>query len=94
MLFPEFTDTEIDYIIMQQFQELDRLEALDQHWSTVAESLEFDEHGNIITDKKVRVTNCWGCDKLDLNSSIDEICPECGWIICPDCNKCKPECQK
>ena len=84
-MLPNLTDAEIDYIIMQQFKHEDELEALEKHYE------QMDDLANSV---KPRETNCWGCDKLDLNSKVDHICPECGWIICPDCNKCKPHCKR
>ena len=39
-----------------------------------------------------RNTHCWGC-RRHLNSKDHEICPLCGWIICPDCGACKQHCN-
>lgn len=35
---------------------------------------------------------CWDCG-TELSSYNNEICLGCGWIICPVCNSCNPECD-
>lgn len=34
-----------------------------------------------------RTAYCKGCGE-PLDSRFDEICPKCGWIICPSCGDC------
>ena len=48
---------------------------------------------NIENQKFQRDANCWGCRK-HLNSKFQEVCPYCGWIICPDCDTCAPHCNR
>lgn len=42
-----------------------------------------------------RNTHCWGwgCHRR-LSSKYQDICPYCGWIICPDCDTCAPHCNR
>ena len=40
-----------------------------------------------------RNTHCWGC-RRHLSSNIQNTCPYCGWIICPDCDTCAPHCNR
>jgi len=40
------------------------------------------------SDLQPYVYHCWNCyTKVD--SSINDTCSECGWVICPECNECK-----
>lgn len=38
-----------------------------------------------------RTPHCWVC-WTDLDNAIDEECAFCGWIICPQCGACDPNC--
>lgn len=39
-----------------------------------------------------RITHCWRCGEDDLDSDTNNICPECGGIICHKCGACHMDC--
>jgi hypothetical protein len=39
-----------------------------------------------------RVTYCWRCHENGLDNAYDLECSHCGWIICPNCHACDPNC--
>lgn len=38
-----------------------------------------------------RATGCWKC-KVKLDGEFDIECKTCGWMICPNCGACNPNC--
>lgn len=39
-----------------------------------------------------RITHCWSCGEDGLDSDTNNICPECGGIICHKCGACHMDC--
>jgi len=44
------------------------------------------------TKKTYRSAGCWSC-KSPVNNVNNYECNRCGWIICPECAACSPECD-
>lgn len=38
-----------------------------------------------------RASGCWQC-KVKLDGEFDIECKKCGWMICPNCGACDPNC--
>lgn len=41
-----------------------------------------------------RITHCWSCGALGLDSEKNFICPDCGGIICHKCGACFMDCYR
>jgi hypothetical protein len=54
--------------------------------------LETEHIASTVTSKKHRITHCYSCH-TSLNNRNHKECESCGWISCPVCNSCSPDCK-
>lgn len=52
------------------------------------------EHIQLHQQPQRRITGCWKCGENPLDNWVHDRCPVCGWVICPVCGACRPECPE